>query len=58
MLLQTNFKDQDKMKDFFFCLMLADSERALDFGRFPVFTPMPFCYEQHVDEHEYGAMVQ
>jgi len=37
--------------------MLADFRKSFGVGRFPGFTSMSFCYEQHVDEYEYGIMV-
>lgn len=38
--------------------MLLMSKRALIFGRFPGFASLSFRWEQHVDEDEYGLLVE
>jgi hypothetical protein len=37
--------------------MLPDFRKIIDFGRFPSFAHLSFREEEHVDEDEYGALL-
>jgi hypothetical protein len=48
---------EDKWK-YFYIQCFQISARSLLYGRFPGFARLSFWYEKHVDEDEYGALVE